>query len=106
MADTKRPPAKSPAKPAARAKSGEVDAFLASALAMAPTAVDGRGRLIFALDATMSRQPTWDTALKLQAEMFEEAGKVGGLDIHSSTFVVSTNAAPVNGSARPKVFAT
>ena len=29
----------------------------------------------------MSRQPTWDTALKLQAEMFEEAGKVGGLDI-------------------------
>lgn len=81
MADTKRPPAKSPAKPAARAKSGEVDAFLASARAMAPSAVEGRGRLIFALDATMSRQPTWDTALKLQAEMFEEAGKVGGLDI-------------------------
>ena len=48
---------------------------------MAPSAIDGRGRLIFALDATMSRQPTWDTALKLQAEMFEEAGKVGGLDI-------------------------
>ena len=81
MADTKRPPAKSSDKPAARAKSGEVDAFLASARAMAPAAVDGRGRLIFALDATMSRQPTWDTALKLQAEMFEEAGKVGGLDI-------------------------
>jgi hypothetical protein len=29
----------------------------------------------------MSRQPTWDTALRLQAEMFEEAGKVGGLDV-------------------------
>ena len=81
MADTKRPPATSPAKPAARAKSGEVDAFLAAAHALAPSAVDGRGRLIFALDATMSRQPTWDSALKLQAEMFEEAGKVGGLDV-------------------------
>jgi hypothetical protein len=71
----------SPAKPAARAKSGEVDAFLAAARSLAPAAVDGRGRLIFALDATMSRQPTWDSALKLQAEMFEEADKVGGLDV-------------------------
>ena len=49
---------------------------------MAPAeTVGGRGRLIFALDATMSRQPTWDTALRLQAEMFEEAAKVGGLDV-------------------------
>ena len=48
---------------------------------MAPAAGAGRGRLIFALDATMSRQPTWDTALRLQAEMFEEAAKVGGLEI-------------------------
>lgn len=49
---------------------------------MAPSAtVDGRGRLIFALDATMSRQPTWDRAMRLQAEMFEEAGKVGSLDV-------------------------
>lgn len=49
---------------------------------MAPSAtVDGRGRLIFALDATMSRQPTWDKAMRLQAEMFEEAGKVGSLDV-------------------------
>lgn len=70
-----------PDKPAARAKSGEVDAFLAAARSLAPAAVDGRGRLIFALDATMSRQPTWDSALKLQAEMFEEADKVGGLDV-------------------------
>ena len=40
-----------------------------------------RGRLIFALDATMSRQPTWDTACKLQADMFREAAAAGGLDI-------------------------
>jgi len=41
----------------------------------------GRGRLIFALDATMSRQPTWDTACKLQSEMFLEAQSIGGLDV-------------------------
>jgi hypothetical protein len=40
-----------------------------------------RGRLIFALDATASRQPTWDVSMKLQAEMFAEAGHVGGLEI-------------------------
>jgi hypothetical protein len=39
-----------------------------------------RGRLVFALDATMSRQPTWDAACALQAEMFREAAKTGGLD--------------------------
>jgi hypothetical protein len=76
MPDTKRTPAKTPTKP-----SGDVAAFLAEARALAPAAGDGRGRLIFALDATMSRQPTWDTAQRLQAEMFEEAGKVGSLDV-------------------------
>ena len=40
-----------------------------------------RGRLIFALDATGSREPTWDMATQLQAQMFEEAGRIGGLDV-------------------------
>lgn len=40
-----------------------------------------RGRLLFALDATMSREPTWDAACKIQGDMFAEAGKVGGLSI-------------------------
>lgn len=35
-----------------------------------PNGAKGRGRLIFALDATMSRQPTWDAACSIQAEMF------------------------------------
>ena len=82
MADDKRTPVnrgeKSP--PAERSSKSEIDAFLAQARAAVP-AGDGRGRMIFALDATMSRQPTWDTACRLQAEMFEEAGKVGGLDV-------------------------
>ena len=29
----------------------------------------------------MSRQPTWDRACQLQAEMFREAGRIGGLDV-------------------------
>lgn len=66
--------------PAEKSSRSEIDAFLAEARSIAP-AGEGRGRLIMALDATMSRQPTWDIACKLQAEMFEEAGKIGGLEI-------------------------
>jgi hypothetical protein len=60
---------------------GEIDAFLAAAKTVAPRTDGKRGRLCFALDATMSRQPTWDLACKLQAEMFEETGAIGGLDV-------------------------
>src|SRR5438270_2573318 len=67
-----------PVKGAARA---DIDAFLAQVKGLAPAAPGRRGRLIFALDATMSRQPTWDTACKLQAEMFRETASVGGLDV-------------------------
>lgn len=38
---------------------------------MVPPKAAGQGRLLFALDATMSRQPTWDLACSLQAEMFQ-----------------------------------
>lgn len=60
--------------------SAEVNAFLARVKTMMPSA-SGRGRLVFAMDATMSRQPTWDLALKLQAEMFRAVKEVGGLDV-------------------------
>lgn len=40
-----------------------------------------RGKLIFALDATASRQQTWDQACHLQGQMFSSAAAVGGLDI-------------------------
>lgn len=65
-------------------KSGraEVDAFL-SKVAQAPRARGGgaRGRLLFGLDATASRQPTWDQACRLQGDMFEQAAAMGGLDV-------------------------
>src|SRR6516164_606418 len=68
--------------PAATATRAEIDAFLAQVKGLAPTAEPGRrGRLIFALDATMSRQPMWDTACRLQADMFHEAAAIGGLDV-------------------------
>jgi hypothetical protein len=57
----------------------EIDSFLDKVKAVRPA--EQRGRLIFALDATMSRQPTWDQACGLQAEMFREAAAVGGLEI-------------------------
>ncbi|WMS42859.1 VWA domain-containing protein [Acuticoccus sp. MNP-M23] len=59
----------------------EIDEFLARASTIAPAPAGGRGRLMFALDATMSRQPSWDKACAIQGEMFTEAGKVGGLDM-------------------------
>ena len=61
---------------------GAVEAFLEKVRAMPPVAAAGtRGRLVLAMDATMSRQHSWDTALAIQGGMFAEAGKVGGLDV-------------------------
>src|SRR5262245_64541236 len=73
-------PDKTPA-PAASSRA-EVDAFVRRARTLAPPVAPGeRGRLIFALDATMSRQPMWDQACCLQADMFKEAAAIGGLDV-------------------------
>ena len=59
----------------------DIAAFVDAAKKVPAPARSGRGRLIFALDATMSRQPTWDLAQSLQARMFEAAGSLGGLDV-------------------------
>ena len=64
-----------------RAGSSAVEAFLDDARNIPVAGADGRGRLVFALDATMSRQPTWDLALGLQGKMFETAAAHGGLDV-------------------------
>jgi hypothetical protein len=40
-----------------------------------------RGRLIFALDATASRRPTWDAAAQLTTQMFGTVAAIGGLDV-------------------------
>jgi hypothetical protein len=61
--------------------SDDIAAFVVKARAMSPHAAGARGRLVFALDATMSRQPAWDMACTLQADMFREAASLGSLDI-------------------------
>jgi hypothetical protein len=65
--------------PARRGSDAKIDAFVEAA-SRAPVA-GARGRMIFALDATMSRQPTWDLAQSLQARMFQAASGLGGLDV-------------------------
>src|SRR5688500_13880995 len=69
----------SKAAPAETSSGGEIADFVAKVRATAPANASSSGRLIFALDATMSRQPTWDMACTLQADMFREAGSIGGL---------------------------
>jgi len=62
-------------------ETSEITAFLAQAR-QRPGLVDrSGGRLIFALDATMSRQQTWDAACALQGEMFDAASRAGGLSV-------------------------
>jgi hypothetical protein len=55
-------------------RSAQVDRFLAARGA-------GSGRLIFALDATASRKPTWDIARGLTGDMIREAASVGSLGL-------------------------
>ena len=69
--------------PSARDEGGDsVAAFLKEvAKAPPPTPEGGRGRLIFAMDATASREPTWDRACQVQGQMFLETEALGGLDV-------------------------
>jgi hypothetical protein len=58
-----------------------VNRFLEEARGLAPVPGSGRGRLVFALDATRSRQPTWDLAQSIQGEMFAATSAQAGLDV-------------------------
>lgn len=59
-----------------------VQAFLQQ-VANAPRPAPGteRGRLIFAMDATASREPSWDVAVQVQGQMFLETATLGGLEV-------------------------
>jgi hypothetical protein len=68
--------------PTAGQRSSAVAAFLDKIKAKQSTSGgNGRGRLIFALDATASREATWDQACRIQGEMFEATAALGGLDL-------------------------
>ena len=62
--------------------SADVDAFLRRVAATpAPAGRGETGRLIFAMDATASREPTWDGACQIQGEMFDATAALGGLQV-------------------------
>jgi len=58
-----------------------VDRFLNQVAATPRRVGDGRGRLIFAMDATASREPAWDRACHIQGEMFAATDSLGGLEV-------------------------
>ena len=66
--------------PSRRSKPGEIDKFLSRSRDLAQRAQSG-ARLIFAIDATASRQPTWDQACQLQGQMFLSTRNLGGLTV-------------------------
>jgi hypothetical protein len=67
--------------PSERQTRADIAAFLDKVSKLPARGQAGNGRLIFAMDATASRGPTWAQAIAIQTEMFEEAAKVGGLDV-------------------------
>ena len=69
--------------PVPAAKGSEVAAFL-DQVARLPAVRPARGRpgrLVFAVDATASRQPAWDRACALTGEMFLATRDLGGLAV-------------------------
>jgi len=65
----------------ARSTHSDLDNFLADMMATKKSDVASTGRLIFALDATMSRQETWDAACSMQGDMFRTVASIGGLNV-------------------------
>lgn len=69
-----------PKPPAKTASAGDVREFLQRSRNLQRFSA-GRSNLIFAIDATASRQPTWDLACSLQAEMFRSSESLSNLRI-------------------------
>ena len=63
--------------PARRSSSKDIAQFLNKSRSI----VERQPRLLFAVDATASRQPAWDTARQLQQEMFLATAKLATLSV-------------------------
>ncbi len=76
-------------------ESTSVDQFLSEVSDARVPSVRSTHRLLFGIDATASRQPTWDLACELHAELFAEAARLGNIAIQlcyyrgSNEFVAS-----------------
>jgi hypothetical protein len=70
-----------------RSSDREIDEFFAKMSAAPALRPAGKkGRLIFALDATASREPAWDKACRIQGDMFNETDALGGLEIQMAWY--------------------
>jgi hypothetical protein len=65
----------------APSKPGEIETFLGELERLPVRPRGGTGRIVFAMDATASREPTWDRAARVTGEMFVEAERLGGLEV-------------------------
>ena len=80
--DSHSPAAMAKQKLPGKSSRSKVDAFLRKVASTPLVKSSGHsGRLIFAMDATASREPAWDHACQLQAQMFAETATLGGLSI-------------------------
>jgi hypothetical protein len=61
--------------------SASVDQFLVEASRTKAPDERSTHRLLFGIDATASRQPTWDLACELHAELFAEAERIGNIAV-------------------------
>ncbi|MEM8786426.1 MAG: VWA domain-containing protein, partial [Pseudomonadota bacterium] len=90
---TKPPPYRTDRTPASKqgapdvenraSQGGSVSAFLKTAKAVQAAGPRPalKSRLVFGIDATMSREHSWDVATGVQGAMFEAAAEAGGLDV-------------------------
>ena len=71
--------------PSRRASTQEVTQFLQKSRAISEV-VQRQPRLMFTIDATASRQPTWDRACHLQQNMFRATARVASLSVQLCYF--------------------
>ncbi len=70
----------------AKSSNADIEAFVKQVRRQPNTTGGNRGRLLFAMDATASRAPTWDTACQIQADMFSSSAVTGKLDVQLAYF--------------------
>lgn len=76
-----------PQQTTTRASTQSVDQFLARVdESPLPARTGPAQRLLFAIDATASRQPTWDLATTLHAALFEEVERLGNITVQLAYF--------------------
>jgi hypothetical protein len=71
--------------PARRSNSTEISAFLQQSRNISNFVAE-QPRLLFAIDATASRQPTWDSAVHLQRELFLATRELSSLSVQLCFF--------------------